>query len=333
MPRILTACLLLTLLGPDLFSQSVQQLPAFKNGRITPENSLLSRKISHPLWQSARSGSQYYVVVQLNHRSTQNQRKELLDHGIRLGQWISGNNWLATCLPGFNNKNLTGLGIQNIYSIPASLKINPRLLDDAAQPKGPKDLIAVNFFSAERNMASQALRDSGATIIDTKIKPSNTVFVKGSAETIRKLASIPFVSSINPIHLEDVPLNYNNRAIHGVQSLSAALGRNLTGRDITVGIGDNADPSSHIDLANKLIMRTDEPIDDHGTHTAGTIAGGGILNPMYTGMAPRARLVVNDFSNIIVNSPTYVADYNIPLTNNSYYNGNAGCTVKENTMS
>ena len=42
-------------------------------------------------------------------------------------------------------------------------------------------------------------------------------------------------------------------------------------------------------------------------------------------MAPRVRLVVNDFSNIIVNSPTYVADYNIPLTNNSYYNGNAGC--------
>ena len=58
---------------------------------------------------------------------------------------------------------------------------------------------------------------------------------------------------------------------------------------------------------------------------AGTIAGGGILNPMYTGMAPRARLVVNDFSNIIVNSPTYVADYNMPLTNNSYYNGSAGC--------
>ena len=38
-----------------------------------------------------------------------------------------------------------------------------------------------------------------------------------------------------------------------------------------------------------------------------------------------SRLVVNDFSNIIVNSPTYVADYNMPLTNNSYYNGAAGC--------
>ena len=82
---------------------------------------------------------------------------------------------------------------------------------------------------------------------------------------------------------------------------------------------------THIDLAGKLIMRTDEPVDDHGTHTSGIIAGGGILNPMYTGMAPRVHLVVNDFSNIIVNSPTYVTDYNMPLTNNSYYNGAAGC--------
>src|SRR5579872_7319431 len=105
--RILTACLLLTLLGPDLFSQSVRQLPVFKNGRIAPENSLLSRKITHPLWQSVRSGSQYYVIVQLNQRSTQFQKKELPGQGIRLGEWISGNNWLATCMPGFDNKNLT----------------------------------------------------------------------------------------------------------------------------------------------------------------------------------------------------------------------------------
>ena len=35
--------------------------------------------------------------------------------------------------------------------------------------------------------------------------------------------------------------------------------------------------------------------------------------------------MINDFSNIIVNSPVYVADYNMPLTNNSYFNGLAGC--------
>jgi len=322
--RVLVACLLLTLVGSDLFSQVVPA-PAFKNGRIAPENSLLLHKINHPAWQSALSGSQYYVVVQMNQHTDQRQKKELLDRGIRLEQWISGNNWLATCQLGFNNRNLAGLGIRNVYSIPPSLKVNAHLLEYAAQSKSPKDLIAVNCFPADRNMISQALKESGAMIVETKIKPANTWFIKGTPETIIKLASLPFISSIRPLHLEDVPLNYNNRATHGVQSLSATLGRNLTGKNLVIGIGDNADPSTHIDLAGKVILRTDEPVDDHGTHTSGTIAGGGILNPLYTGMAPRARLVMNDFSNIIVNSPTYVTDYNIPLTNNSYYNGTAGC--------
>ena len=325
MIRVLAALLLFSLFGPDLFSQISQTAPSFKNGRISSDNSLLLRKINHPAWQSSLFGSRYYVVIQLTQNAAQSQRQELLDRGIRLEQWISGNNWLATCRQGFNNRNLEELGIRNIYSIPSSLKINDRLLDYAAKTKGPKDLIAVNCFTVDRVMAGRILKESGASIIETKIKPANTFFIQGSPETIRKLAALPFIHSIRPIHLEDVPLNYNNRAIHGVQSLSATVGRNLTGNNLVIGIGDNADPSTHIDLAGKLIMRTDEPVDDHGTHTSGTIAGGGILNPLYTGMAPRARLVVNDFSNIIVNTPTYVADYNIPLTNNSYYNGNGGC--------
>ena len=266
MLRVLTACLLFSLIGSDLYSQVDQPTPAFKNGRIAPENSLLLRKINHPAWQSALFGSKYYVVVQLNQHSDQRQKKELMDRGIRLEQWISGNNWLATCRLGFNNRNLTELGIRNIYSFPSSLKLNAQLLDYAAKPKGPKDLIAVNCFPADRDMVTQALKDSGATIVETKIKPSNTWFIQGSPETIRKLASLPFISSIRPIHLEDIPLNYNNRAIHGVQSLSATVGRNLTGNHLVVGIGDNADPSTHIDLSGKLIMRTDEPVDDHGTH-------------------------------------------------------------------
>jgi hypothetical protein len=133
------------------------------------------------------------------------------------------------------------------------------------------------------------------------------------------------ISSLSPIHLESYPLNNNNRAIHGVHALSATVGRNLNGKGVVIGIGDNANPSAHIDLAGKLILRTDEPIDVHGTHTSGTLAGGGIYNPIYAGMAPASHLVVNQFNNIIVNSPTYVTDYKMPLTNNSYATGASGC--------
>jgi hypothetical protein len=324
MSRILTVLLLLVLFRPDSYGQNIPSPPAFKNGRLNPGNSTLNLRINHPLWQSARFGENYFVIVEMSHIPDPLEKSELANQGIKLEQFLSGNNWLATCKTGFSLKNTGGLGVKNVYAIPPALKINARLLD-FTKLKGPQDLIAVSCFPMDKKSVENALRESGAQIIETKIKPPNTWFVQGSVETIERLARLPFISSLAPIHLEDILLNYNNRAIHSVQSLSADVGRNLRGKNLIIGIGDNADPSGHIDLAGKLILRTDEPVDYHGTHTSGTIAGGGILNPMYTGMAPGAHLVVNDFSNIIVNSPTYVTDYNMPLTSNSYFNGESGC--------
>ncbi len=323
--RVLCALLILIQIRPVSYGQATLPSPTFKNGKLTTENGLLNHKTSHPLWQSTRYGSNYYVVIQLNQIADQALKSELANHGIKLEQWLSGTNYLAVCKQGISFKNPSGMGIRNIYAIPPALKVNSGLKNYSDQIKGPKDLIALTCFPIDKNIVEKAITESGADIVETKIKPAHTWFVHGNSETIQKLSTIPFIHSISRLHLEDVPLNYNNRAIHGVQSLAATLGRNLSGKNLIVGIGDNADPSQHVDLAGKLIMRTDEPVDLHGTHTSGIIAGGGILNPMWTGMAPRSHLVVNDFSNILVNSPTYVADYNMPLTNNSYYNGDAGC--------
>ena len=323
--RVQSALFILLLISLVSFGQAVQPTPVFKNGRLAKENSLINHKINHPDWQSALFGGNYYVVVQMDQIPDPFQKRKLAGFGIQLDQYLSGKNYLAICKPGFELKNAGNLGIHDIYTIPYSLKINNKLKNEADQITGPLDLIVVSCFPMEKKRVEQSLLLSGFQIVETKIKPANTWFVQGSSASIKKLALLPFISSINPIHLEDVPLNYNNRAIHGVQSLSASIGRNLSGKNLIIGIGDNANPSAHIDLKGKLIMRTDEPVDFHGTHTSGTIAGGGILNPLYTGMAPRSHLVVNDFSNIIVNSPTYVSDYNMSLTNNSYYNGSPGC--------
>jgi Subtilase family/Secretion system C-terminal sorting domain len=323
--RVLTAFLLLILIRTVTYGQGSQAFPSLKNGRLTTENCLLNHKMGNPLWLSARFGADYYVLIQMSQLVDPLQKAQLASHGIQIEQWLSGNNYLAVCHKGFSIKNAGELGIKNIYAIPPALKVHSGLDHYSEAAKGPKDLIAITCFPMDSPLIEQALIASGALIVETKIKPAHTWFIRRNSDAIDKLALLPFVRSISPIHLEDIPLNYNNRAIHGVQSLAATLGRNLSGKNLIIGIGDNADPSAHVDLAGKLIMRTDEPVDLHGTHTSGIIAGGGILNPMYTGMAPRSHLVVNDFSNILVNSPTYVTDYNMPLTNNSYYNGVADC--------
>src|SRR5262249_16064158 len=43
------------------------------------------------------------------------------------------------------------------------------------------------------------------------------------------------------------------------------------------------------------------------------------------GMAPKATIISQYFSDIIVNTPTYINDYNMALTNNSYHVEQTGC--------
>ena len=295
-----------------------------KNGPLTDALSLLHHRVGSAPWQGTRFGNSFYVLLQLEKTATPKEIAEFSRQGILLEHYLSANLYLATCKLDVL-ENWKALGIKNIFALSPDLKISPGLQTDLLS-RGPKDFIAITCFAGDRTAISQALKDGGADLVETKIKPANTWFVRASAMAIEKIAKLPFVVSLSPIHLEDVPLNYNSHALHSVQSLSSGFGRNLSGKNLILGFGDNADPSTHIDLSGKLILRTDEPVADHGTHTAGTLVGGGILNPMYAGMAPQAQLVVNDFSNILVNSPTYVADYNMPITSNSYYNGNAGCS-------
>jgi hypothetical protein len=325
MVRRLTGLYLLTLFAWNAAGQTIQPQIRLKGGILSSANSLLNHKINHPLWQSARLGEDYFVLVQMSRIAGSAEKLALENQGIRLVSYLSGKSYLAILKKAPSPKEVSQTGILNIFQIPSSLKLSASLLHGSLDASSNKDLIAVSCYPLDKKTIERMLTETGAELVDTKIKPYPTWFVRCSLPVLEKLARLPFVTSISPIHLQDIALNYNSHALHSVNALCNQVGRNLHGENLVLGIGDNADPSTHIDLAGKLIMRTDEPVDDHGTHTSGILAGGGILNPLYAGMAPRARLVVNDFSDILVNSPTYVADYQMPLTNNSYYNGSAGC--------
>ncbi len=326
MLRVLTAFFLYILAGEYSYGQETSGSIILKNGPLTAKNSLLHHNTSHAAWRAARFGDEYFVVLELNRIASPAEKELFTRQGIILQQWLTTNHYLATCRSGTGLSNPESLGIQNIYAIPPELKVDRRLQNDAALSGGSLDYIAVSCFTGDKKQITAALQATGAEIAETKIKPANTWFVRASSESIKKIAALAFVASLSPIHLEDQALNYHGHALHSVQALVSNVGRNLGGKNLIIGIGDNADPSTHIDLSGKLILRTDEPVSDHGTHTSGTLIGGGVINPLYSGIAPRAHLVVNDFSNILVNSPVYVADYNMPLTSNSYFNGAAGCT-------
>jgi subtilisin family serine protease len=166
----------------------------------------------------------------------------------------------------------------------------------------------------------------GLQVQADKFNFNNSVFIQPAPKFVEQIAGLPFVYYITNQSIKDKPINYNNTSTHAVSGLQSPAGRNLLGRNVTIGVGDNADiVSGHIDFTGRVILRHPFGMDYHGTHTSGTAAGGGLIDPKRRGMAPKANIISQWFSDVLLNTPTYVVDNNIIATNNSYYSVAVGC--------
>ena len=268
-----------------------------------------------------------YVLLQFDRVPGVRERQELAGKGFRLYDYIPGNAFLAETPDSFSNADLTAYSVGGIYTLPVKYKIAKNLEQNADQHSyDPDKLIAVSFFGTiTKADAGRALEEAGASVVTTKIQPDRVLFIRAGKSALQRIANLPFVSFLSLQPMKPVPLNYNNRAAHGLDALNAPSGRNLQGEGVTIGIGDDSDPYTHVDFTGRLIERFPSAVNYHGTHTSGTLAGGGILDPRYKGMAPHATLVNQYFSDILVNAPTYITDYNMVLTSNSYTNYDPGC--------
>src|SRR5579871_1731719 len=322
---------LLILSALFFFNNSIAQkqpLPIhFKRGDFVGNKNLLNGKFNKSALSAAHFSKKYYTLVQFDKIPDNYERKELASQGVLLFDYISGNAFLAEMPDSFSHDELKKFHATGIYSVNNQFKISDKLeANFSERMHDASHVIAVSFFgSMSKQDVIKELQKSGAHIVQTKIQPSHIVFTNASLQAVKKIASLPFVAFVSEQILKDNSLNYNNHAIHALDALGATSGRNLQGKNVTIGVGDNADPSTHIDFSGRLINRNPNWTDGHGTHTTGTTGGGGLLNPKYKGMAPKSTLISQSFSDILVNAPTYVSSYNMVLTNNSYFSGAAGC--------
>lgn len=154
----------------------------------------------------------------------------------------------------------------------------------------------------------------------TRVEGSSFVEAELPFEQLGALAEAPFLLSVSVRPPEDVADNYDGVIAHRANLLQSRLpgGRALDGRGIMVGVGDGGFIPEHLDLRHKLTNLYSIQNTDHPDHVSGTIAGSGIINPEYAGMAPKATMIADYFSNIIGNAVTYKNTYGMVLTNNSY---------------
>ena len=306
-----------------------KELPIrFANGNFISGNNISKRLFKKEDLHPVLSGNNYFVVIQFSILPTETEKTQLKNAGIILNEYIPGNAWLATIRNSFDFGTAKNFNIVSVNTIPGSYKIDPALFSYQKQnDKQDTRAFAISFFSSiNKKDVEIQLQQIGAVLVPSKFNFKNTVLIQPDVNKLNAIAALPFVSFIREQSLKDKIINYNDIAIHSIGSLQSISGRNLNGKDVVVGVGDNADISSHIDFNGKNIRRHPFPVDNHGTHTSGTTAGGGFINPKNHGMAPKAHIVSQWFSDVILNTPTYITDYNMVATNNSYYSSAMGCT-------
>lgn len=173
------------------------------------------------------------------------------------------------------------------------------------------------------------LKQSGFSLTSDQFINRGLLIGTISGTNIKEIATMPFISYLNQAHFTPQQLNHRERAVYGLTALTANQGvaRQLNGNGITAGVGDNADPTSHLDNTTNAVNRNPSLISSsaHGTLVSSIVSGDGIIQERLTGVAPASFVITDFFDFILTKTPAYVADYGLTVTNNSYFNGLSGC--------
>jgi hypothetical protein len=319
---------ILILGSADITAQNNGVPVRFIAGSFITGNNIQQQRFQKVDLQSSFYKDDYYVLLQFSKLPSIQLQRDLRNAGCYLENYLPGNAYLATVKSSFDFLQAGQFGIISINNIPLLYKKDLALANfKESVEKESQHVFAVHYYSSlnKKDVVSE-LEKTGAIVEPTKFVDADAIFIRPDIEKADVIAALPFVSYISLQTLTDKTLNYKSSGKHAVTGLQSPSGKNLRGRGIVVGVGDDAEiVSQHIDFTDRVYNRVPFLYSLHGTHVSGTVAGAGLIDQRYNGMAPEATIVSQYFSDIITTAPTYVSDYNMVVTNNSYTNADAGC--------
>lgn len=281
-------------------------------------------------WEKGKSETFSYSLLVFRQKPGDAAINQLKLNGIEIMHSVAENVYEAAILTKPSSYIFEQYGITGITSIPENLKLSPMALQELKVSNADKK-ISISILLQEKEKPDNfisLLNDLGFIPLRKSFQSSGIFFGTIEIKRLKDLAAIPAVKYINLASSAPEPLNFRERGVFGTTMFTnAQSGRNLSGAGIVVGVGDNADPTSHIDLQNNVINRSPAPIGGsaHGTLVTGVVSGDGLIEERWTGVAPGATVVSDYFDYIIAKASVYQDDYDMTVTNNSYYNGFDGC--------
>ncbi len=309
-----------------------------KSGSFTPEKNISSSFIDQFNQRSQHLEGKTFAIIQFEHIPTVSERIQMMQAGIELLDYIPNNAYTVTVTSSLNTALLEQVKARSVIALTPEQKMQPDLAKGIYPPwavkvGGTVD-VSISFpktFSFQE--VSAELKQKNFDIISTKLSSYRIIGLRIAMNRVSELAAMSCIEFVQPTPPEDKELNYKSTTDSRANILGSSLpgGRNLKGQTMVIGVGDNNDPQTHIDFNGRLINRAALGYTDlgsgsrHGTHVTGTAAGAGNANELYTGYAPKAKVITQAFSGIITNAATYVKDDSMMITNNSYGNIEGDC--------
>ncbi len=321
-------------IGDEIYSFTINGNPIRLPANL--KKSLSSFQVKASQEPSAKTG---YYILQFHNLPSEKEQEALEENGVELYGYLQGNAYYASVSNRFFfAENQTLRKVRALATINPEYKIERNLANghvpDYAKSGKENVKVIISCFEIPDNEKLiedlKSVNASGIQIIN--------VFKQVQAELplsfIKKAASIPWVQNIQFV---EPPMEYENkegRTSHRANVLNSTargLGYGLTGKGVNLGLWDG-DVDKHIDFGDRLVQREFEDHDsDHGSHTCGTIAGAGILDPDARGMAPEVRVFTWNFntqSNGLSSAQERLISLDedgIEITSNSYGYRNRYC--------
>lgn len=278
-----------------------------------------------------RTGANTYAILVFESKPTAQQLQRLKIAGIDVLGYLPDNAIQVRFRYTPATTVLTGSGVKSIIQLPAAYKYSKELSSKLSDPFTNGALLNVSIYVLPGVSVKDVLpelKSKGFSLTSNQYINQGLLIGTTYQNNISKLGELPYVFYVNLAAFEPQPLMQRERAAFGLTGLTSTQGsgRNLSGSGVTVGVGDNADPTSHIDNIVNVVNRNPSFLNTvHGTHVTGVVSGDGIIEERLTGTAPNSFVVTDFFDYIISKTPVYVSDYGMTLTNNSYFIGYNGC--------
>lgn len=297
-----------------------------RSGSITPEKNINPEGVKSFTERLQKVNGKSFAVLQFENLPTDATRKQLSDAGVQLLEFIPGKGFTVCITKDIGHSLLQAVGARAILELSPTQKMHPSLAKNmfpswAIKTPGMLDVWISFPKTVSFDEIRTLLRQNNVEITSSIYSRYNILALRIIRNRLTEIASLPFIESIEPIPHSAQPLNYIARQNSRGNVLNAGTGvggHNLKGTGVVVGVGDNSDPQYHVDFVNRLINFGPASYIYHGTHVNGIVGGGGIVGEQYTGYAPKSTIIVEALSRIIDNAPTYVADFDMVVTNNSY---------------